>query len=171
MRLEVWLGRQQPAGEKEQVNDFFHFKGRGTESRDLIWCIFLHPTPMLHQQRDICTHVHPPQPQSDACYWRQRQIFMTPPLSLQRQTVVDVKLCTSGDVFHKSLIRTKQQLLLACSGFWEWSQDETVKFCEAGWRLYRHANGVAMSGNEVKTLRAGPNAANVSGLVAMLAAD
>lgn len=102
---------------------------------------------------------------------RQRQIFMTPPLSLQRQTVVDVKLCTSGDVFHKSLIRTKQQLLLACSEFWEWSQDETVKFCEAGWRVYRHANGVAMSGNEVKTLRAGPSAANVSCLVAMLAAD
>lgn len=32
MGLEVWLGHQQPAGEKEQVNELFHFKGRGSES-------------------------------------------------------------------------------------------------------------------------------------------
>lgn len=54
---------------KNRWMNFFHFKTRGTEGRDLIWCVFLHSTPMLHQQRDICTHVHPQQPQSDSCYW------------------------------------------------------------------------------------------------------
>lgn len=125
------------------------------------------------QQRDICTHVHPQQP------WDERYLgfltgsagFYDTPLSLQRQTVVDVKLCANVDIFYKSLTRTKQQLLLACAQLWQQGQDQTVKFCEVWWRVYRHANGIAMSGTEVKTQHADPGLTNVSCLVAMLAAD
>lgn len=63
--LEVGLGHQQPAGEKENR---WMIKKRGDwkQRSDLVWFLTLHTT--LRQQRDVCTHVHPEQPQSDTCY-------------------------------------------------------------------------------------------------------
>lgn len=66
--LEVGLGHQQPAGEKEN-RWMIKKRGNWKQRSDLVWFITLHTT--LHQQRDVWekeTQVHPEQPQSDTCY-------------------------------------------------------------------------------------------------------